>query len=114
MLNPEDNSVNTGLEPELGGIWRDNPDRTGFEPELGGQVRQKGVYVDEVICIGCKNCVHVASNTFYIESEYGRARVFNQNGNTEELIQEYLAAIGIITSQKIVYPSENQLKPWPG
>ena len=88
MLNPEDNSVNTGLEPELGGIWRDNPDRSGFEPELGGEVRQKGAYVDEVTCIGCKNCAHVASNTFYIEPEYGRARVFNQDGNTEDTIQE--------------------------
>jgi ferredoxin len=88
MLNPEDKSVNTGLEPELGGIWRDNPDRSGLEPELGGEIRQKGVYVDEVICIGCKNCVHVASNTFYLEPEYGRARVFNQNGNSEALVQE--------------------------
>ena len=60
----------------------------GFEPELGGVWRQKGVYVDENICIGCKNCAHVASNTFYIEPDYGRARVFAQNGDTEELIEE--------------------------
>ena len=61
---------------------------SGFEPELGGVWRQKGVYVDENICIGCKNCTHVASNTFYIEPHYGRARVFNQNGDTEDLIEE--------------------------
>ncbi|MEM7594505.1 MAG: ferredoxin [Cyanobacteria bacterium P01_A01_bin.83] len=60
----------------------------GFEPELGGVWRQKGVYVDENICIGCKNCTHVAANTFYIEPDHGRARVFNQDGNTEELIEE--------------------------
>ncbi len=88
MDNPEDKSLNTGLEPELGGIWRDNPERTGFEPELGGETRQKGVYVEEYICIGCKNCAHVASNTFYIEADYGRARVFNQNGDQEDRIQE--------------------------
>ena len=61
---------------------------SGFEPELGGVWRQKGVFVDENICIGCKNCAHVATNTFYIEPEYGRARVFNQNGDAEELIEE--------------------------
>lgn len=61
---------------------------TGFEPELGGAWRQKGVYVDENICIGCKHCAHVAANTFYIEPDYGRARVFDQNGDAEELIEE--------------------------
>jgi ferredoxin len=78
----------TGLEPELGGILRDAPDRTGLEPELGGVVRQKGVYVDEVTCIGCKHCAHVARNTFYIEPDYGRSRVIRQDGDGEEVIQE--------------------------
>lgn len=88
MLDQGDKEVTTGLEPELGGIWRDNPDRSGLEPELGGINRQKGVYVDEVICIGCKNCVHVAPHTFYIENDYGRSRVYNQDGDTEEIVQE--------------------------
>jgi ferredoxin len=66
----------------------DSNQPNGFEPELGGIWRQKGVFVDENICIGCKNCTHVATNTFYIESEYGRARVFNQDGDLEELIEE--------------------------
>ncbi|ACK69295.1 Ferredoxin-like protein [Gloeothece citriformis PCC 7424] len=78
----------TGLEPELGGVFREQPERTGFEPELGGQLRQKGAYVDEVTCIGCKHCAHVAPNTFYIEPEYGRSRVFNQDGDSQESIQE--------------------------
>lgn len=78
----------SGFEPELGGIFRDQPERTGFEPELGGQFRQKAAYVDESTCIGCKHCAHVAANTFYIEPEYGRSRVFNQDGDSEELIQE--------------------------
>jgi len=59
----------SGFEPELGGFLRDSPDRTGFEPELGGLLRQKAVYVDEVTCIGCKHCAHVAPNTFFIEGE---------------------------------------------
>ncbi len=78
----------TGFEPELGGVFRDALDRTGFEPELGGVFRQKGAYVDETTCIGCKHCAHTAPNTFYIEPEHGRARVFNQDGDSEELIEE--------------------------
>lgn len=78
----------SGFEPELGGILRDTEERSGFEPELGGIYRQKGVYVDENICIGCKHCAHVASNTFYIEPDHGRSRVFNQDGDTEELVDE--------------------------
>src|ERR671932_352703 len=78
----------SGLEPELGGIFRDAPERSGFEPELGGVLRQKGVYVDEITCIGCKHCAHVARNTFYIEEDYGRSRVVRQDGDAEEVVQE--------------------------
>jgi ferredoxin len=78
----------TGLEPELGGFLRDRPERTGLEPELGGALRQKGVYVDELTCIGCKHCAHVARNTFYIEPDYGRSRAIRQDGDPEEVIQE--------------------------
>jgi ferredoxin len=78
----------SGLEPELGGIFRDAPERSGFEPELGGELRQKAVFVDEFTCIGCKHCAHVAPNAFYIEPEYGRSRVIRQEGDSEELIQE--------------------------
>jgi ferredoxin len=81
-------SGRSGFEPELGGILRDAPERTGFEPELGGVFRQNGVYVDELTCIGCKHCAHVARNTFYIEPDYGRSRVVRQDGDPEELIQE--------------------------
>jgi len=81
-------SDRSGLEPELGGFLRDAPDRSGLEPELGGVLRQKGVYVDEITCIGCKHCAHVARNTFYIEPDYGRSRVVRQDGDSEELIAE--------------------------
>ena len=81
-------SDRSGLEPELGGFLRDAPDRSGLEPELGGVLRQKGVYVDEITCIGCKHCAHVARNTFYIEPDYGRSRVVRQEGDSEELIAE--------------------------
>lgn len=87
-FSPEMTPERTGLEPELGGFLREAEGRSGLEPELGGVLRQKGVYVDEVTCIGCKHCAHVARNTFYIEPDYGRSRVIRQDGDAEELIQE--------------------------
>lgn len=89
LPSPEDVENNrTGLEPELGGLLRDAPFRSGLEPELGGVLRQKGVYVDEITCIGCLHCAHVARNTFYIEPDYGRSRVIRQDADSEEIIQE--------------------------
>ncbi len=89
LPSPEETDNNrSGLEPELGGFLRDAPERSGLEPELGGILRQKGVYVDEITCIGCKHCAHVARNTFYIEDDYGRSRVIRQDGDSEEIIQE--------------------------
>ncbi|MBD2448036.1 ferredoxin [Nostoc sp. FACHB-152] len=87
-LPDEQDDNRSGLEPELGGFLRDDPERSGLEPELGGVLRQKGVYVDEITCIGCKHCAHVARNTFYIEPDYGRSRVIRQDGDAEEVIQE--------------------------
>ncbi|MDJ0555194.1 MAG: ferredoxin [Microcoleaceae cyanobacterium MO_207.B10] len=86
--SPDITTERSGLEPELGGLLRDSPERSGFEPELGGMLRQKGVYVDEITCIGCKHCAHIARNTFYMEPDHGRSRVFQQDGDSEELIQE--------------------------
>jgi len=89
LPSPEEQEDNrSGFGPELGGFLRDAPERSGFEPELGGMLRQKGVYVDEITCIGCKHCAHVARNTFYIEPDYGRSRVIRQDGDAEEVIQE--------------------------
>lgn len=91
LPSPSDESpdvVRTGLEPELGGFLRASDARSGLEPELGGVLRQKGVYVDELTCIGCLHCAHVARNTFYIEPDYGRSRAIRQDGDSEELVQE--------------------------
>ncbi|MEM6835437.1 MAG: ferredoxin [Cyanobacteria bacterium P01_C01_bin.120] len=79
----------SGFEPELGGdLGGSSEERTGLEPELGGTARQKGVYVDELTCVGCWNCALVARNTFYMEPDHGRARVIRQDGDPEEVIQE--------------------------
>jgi ferredoxin len=78
----------SGAEPELGGQLRSRQGRSGLEPELGGMFRQRGVYVDEPTCIGCRHCALVARNTFYIEEGYGRSRVFRQDGDAEDVVQE--------------------------
>ena len=63
-------------------------DISGFEPVLGGQLREKAIWVNEAECIGCQYCVHVATNTFIVDENLGRARVIRQNGDDIELVQE--------------------------
>ena len=106
----EINATASGFEPELGGIFRDAPQRNGFEPELGGIARQKGVYVDEKTCIGCKHCAHVAPNTFYIEASHGRSRVFNQDGEPEELLQEAIDTCPVDCIHWVDYTKLKQLE----
>ena len=61
---------------------------SGRDPVLGGKLREKAVWVDERKCIGCTYCSSVATNTFAMEPEEGRARAFRQDGDSEDLIQE--------------------------
>ncbi|MGC1306658.1 MAG: ferredoxin [Phormidesmis sp.] len=103
-------SDRTGFEPELGGMLRDAEARTGLEPELGGQFRQNGVYVDELTCIGCTHCAHVARNTFYIEPDYGRARVIRQDGDSPALIQEAIDTCPVDCIHQVNYAELRQLE----
>ena len=61
---------------------------SGRDPALGGKLRERAVWVDERKCIGCTYCSSVATNTFAMEQEQGRARAFRQDGDSDELIQE--------------------------
>lgn len=61
---------------------------SGFEPLLGGALRQKAVWVDEPVCIGCRYCAHVAGHTFVVEESWGRSRAIRQDGDSTETIQE--------------------------
>ena len=61
---------------------------SGREPVLGGALRQKAVWVDEAVCIGCRYCTHVAANTFLVEEDWGRSRAIRQDGDSTERIQE--------------------------
>ena len=61
---------------------------SGREPVLVGALRQKAVWVDEAVCIGCRYCTHVAANTFLVEEDWGRSRAIRQDGDSTERIQE--------------------------
>ncbi|MFM9110747.1 MAG: ferredoxin [Prochlorococcaceae cyanobacterium] len=65
-----------------------NAQASGLEPLLGGALRQKAVWVDEAVCIGCRYCAHVAANTFVVEPTYGRSQAIRQDGDSSERIQE--------------------------
>ncbi|MGB3573052.1 MAG: ferredoxin [Phormidesmis sp.] len=103
-------SDRSGLEPELGGQLRSAQLRTGLEPELGGDFRQNGVYVDELRCIGCTHCAHVARNTFYIEPDYGRARVVCQTGDSDALVQEAIDTCPVDCIHRVDYTELRQLE----
>ncbi len=66
----------------------DSNDISGFEPVLGGELREKAIWVDEAACIGCQYCVHVATNTFIVDEDLGRARAIRQDGDNLEVVQE--------------------------
>ena len=67
---------------------RPGPAPSGQEPVLGGALRQKAVWVDEAVCIGCRYCAHVACNTFLVEPTWGRSRAIRQDGDSTDRIQE--------------------------
>ncbi len=79
-------SVNPGLAFTAPAVTGTPP--TGLEPVLGGELRQKAVWVDEAVCIGCRYCAHVATNTFVVEPEWGRSRAIRQDGDSTQRIQE--------------------------
>lgn len=56
--------------------------------EDGYPALDRFVHVDEETCIGCTNCATVARSTFFMEDTLGRARVFRQGGDSDELIAE--------------------------
>lgn len=61
--------------------------RVPIDEETGEPIRSQMVYVDEHTCIGCTNCAMIAQSTFFMHSEHGRARVFQQWGDDDETIQ---------------------------
>ena len=78
------------MDPSLAfAIPADDANRpTGLEPLLGGALRERAVWVDESVCIGCRYCANVCPNTFLIEPDFGRSRAVRQDGDSTQRIQE--------------------------
>ena len=85
-LEPFEENINENIAAFYEYI--ESNDISGFEPVLGGELREKAIWVDEAACIGCQYCVHVATNTFFVDEDLGRARVIRQNGDDLEVVQE--------------------------
>lgn len=83
---------------------------TGQEPLLGGALRQRAVWVDEAVCIGCRYCTHVASNTFMLEESWGRSRAIRQDGDTTERIQEAMDTCPVDCIHWVAYEQLPQLE----
>jgi ferredoxin len=72
-------------------------DEKPLEAETGYAVLH---YVDEPACIGCMNCTAVARSTFAMTDE-GRARVFEQHGDADEVIEEAIDSCPV----NCIYPA---------
>ncbi|XP_024370268.1 chaperone protein dnaJ C76, chloroplastic [Physcomitrium patens] len=52
-----------------------------------GPDRPQGIFVDENVCIGCRECTYAASKTFSMDDAEGTARVIKQWGDSEPVIK---------------------------
>jgi ferredoxin len=86
------------------------PPRSGSEPVLGGALRQKAVWVDEAVCIGCRYCAHVAGNTFVVEPTWGRSRAIRQDGDSTDRIQEAIDTCPVDCIHWVAYEQVPELE----
>ncbi|XP_002971106.2 chaperone protein dnaJ C76, chloroplastic [Selaginella moellendorffii] len=52
-----------------------------------GPDRPQGIFVDENVCIGCRECAFAAKNTFLFDESTGCARVKAQWGDSDETVK---------------------------
>jgi len=83
---------------------------SGSEPVLGGALRERAVWVNEAVCIGCRYCAHVATNTFVIEPQLGRSRAVRQDGDSTERIQEAIDTCPVDCIHWVPFESLGDLK----
>ncbi|KAL7100662.1 hypothetical protein ACP275_08G009100 [Erythranthe tilingii] len=58
-----------------------------FGSTWNGALRPHALFVDENSCIGCRQCVEQAGNTFVMDEAFGTARVKVQYGDNDEKIE---------------------------
>lgn len=83
---------------------------TGLEPLLGGALREKAVWVDESVCIGCRYCANVCPNTFLIEPDFGRSRAVRQDGDSTQRIQEAIDTCPVTCIHWVGYEQLEELR----
>ena len=113
MVAPLGSSPGPNADPGL--AWSTAPGSlapvaSGQEPLLGGALRQRAVWVDEAVCIGCRYCTHVASNTFMVEESWGRSRAIRQDGDSTERIQEAIETCPVDCIHWVAYEQLPQLQ----
>jgi ferredoxin len=66
-------------------LWRCG----GAQSKWGGPAEEtRALFVDEMTCIGCKNCVWQAPATFRIEPDYGRSQVTRRSAQRFPEVRE--------------------------
>ena len=66
--------------------------------------------MDEAVCIGCRYCAHVATNTFVIETRLGRSRAIRQDGDSTERIQEAIDTCPVDCIHWVHFEQLNELR----
>ena len=88
----------------------DIPAPSGLEPCLGGELRLHAIWVDEKVCVGCRYCAHVATNTFLMDQETGKCRAIRQDGDSTMLINEAIDTCPVDCSHWISFEELIQKK----
>ncbi|RYR54628.1 hypothetical protein Ahy_A06g029935 [Arachis hypogaea] len=68
-----------------------------------GPLRPQALFVDENACIGCRECVYHASNTFIMDEARGCARVKVQYGDTDQNIELLYSISNTLSTSKFKY-----------
>lgn len=61
-------------------------DENGYPIDIERKDEEKWMYVDEQICIGCRECASASPGTFFMEPEHGRARVYQQDVDIDDVL----------------------------
>jgi len=78
--------------------------------ETDKPVRNSFVYVDEVTCVGCTLCASFAQSTFFMEEEQGRARVFGQWGDDDDIIEQAIDICPVECIHSVSYEELQRLE----
>ena len=71
--------------------------------EDGEPALTRFTYVDEHVCIGCTYCASIARNTFFMEEDHGRARVYQQGGDSEDEVAEAIESCPVSCIHYVSY-----------